>query len=261
MQPAAMAHSAGGWMTIENLSLRSGVTTRNIRAYQSRGLLAPPLSRPGTRAAFYTPEHLARLRLVNRLQERGFSLAGIADLLDALAAGKSIEQVLGLESAIIASQEDQSRLVSERELRTLIPAGIDGDAAIKRLLAIGLLDRHERKYRIRYGRVFDLGVEALRAGIPIDELLDEFVRLRADLHDVALRFVTLFAGHVLRPFIEAGLPKNELPLILERMKHLRQLAVEATDALMRQAIADEIETVARATLPAPSPAPQRRPPK
>jgi DNA-binding transcriptional MerR regulator len=253
-----MAEPDSGWMTIENLSLRSGVTTRNIRAYQSRGLLPPPLSRAGFRAAFYTPEHLAKLRLVSRLQDRGFSLAGIAALLEALASGKSIEQVLGIESAIIASEEDQSRLVSEPDLRKLLPESIDRDAAIKQLLAVGLIDRHERKYRIRHARVFQLGVEATGAGLPLEALLDEFVRLRADLHQIALRFVALFAGYVLRPFIEAGLPKDELPAIVERMKQLRQLAVEASDALMRQAIADEIETVARATLPTPSAAPTRR---
>jgi hypothetical protein len=54
----------------------------------------------------------------------------------------------------------------------------------------------------------------------------------------------------LRPYVESGLPKDGLPLLVERMKHLRQLAVEATAALMRQSIADEIEAVARANLPA-----------
>ena len=81
---------ATGWMTIEELSMRSGVTTRNIRSYQSRALLPPPVNRPQERAAFYTNDHLARLRLVNRLQKRGFSLAGIADLLSAWGEGKSI---------------------------------------------------------------------------------------------------------------------------------------------------------------------------
>src|SRR5262245_17278688 len=253
-----MADPVSGWMTIENLSLRSGATTRNIRAYQSRGLLPPPVSRPGARAAFYTPEHLARLRLVSRLQDRGFSLAGIADLLEALATGKSIEQVLGVESALLASAEDQSRLVTENELRAQLPKSIDRDGAIKRLIAVGLVDRHERKYRIRHERVFQLGVAAMNAGIPVDALFDEFVRLRADLHEIGLRFVGLFVGHILGPFVEAGKPQADQPAIVERMKQLRQLAVEATDALMRQAIADEIERVVRAALPEASSAPPRR---
>jgi DNA-binding transcriptional MerR regulator len=244
-----MADARDGWMTIENLSLRSGVTTRNIRAYQSRGLLPAPVSRAGARSSFYSSEHLARLRLVSRLQDRGFSLAGIADLLEALVSGKSIEQVLGIESALMESEEDQSQLVSESKLAALLPAAIEREAAIKQLLAVGLIDRHQRKYRIRYPRVFQLGIDAAQAGVPMEALIDEFVRLRGDLHEIALRFVALFAGHVLRPYVDAGLPKEGLPLIVERMKHLRQLAVDATAALMRQAIADEIEALARANLP------------
>src|SRR5262249_19057154 len=157
-------------------------------------------------------------------------LAGIADLLNAMAAGKSIEQVLGIESAIIASEEDQSRMVSERELRALIPEGIDRDAAIKRMLAVGLVDYHQRKYRIRHPRVFQLGTDAARAGIPMDALLDEFVRLRADLHEIALRFIGLFVGHILQPAIHEAAGPEAIASVVERMKELHQLAVEATGA-------------------------------
>ena len=237
-------------MTIEDLSARSGVTTRNIRAYQSRGLLPAPVSRAGQRASFYTPEHLARLRLVSRLQERGFSLAGIADLLDAWAGGKSVEQVLGIESLAAESTEDQSRVVTERELRALMPSDIDFGATLRRLLAVGIVDRQGRRLRIRYPRMFDLGNEAVAAGVPLEALLDELVRLQADLREVALRFVALFAQNVLQPFLEAGSPPERLPAVVEQMKRLRLLAVEATAALMRQSIADEIDAAARsATLP------------
>jgi DNA-binding transcriptional MerR regulator len=243
-----MAAADTGWMTIENLSIRSGVTTRNIRAYQSRGLLPAPVARSGERAAFYTAEHLARLRLVNRLQERGFSLAGIADLLDSLAAGKTLEQVLGIESAIAETEEDESRIVADEELRALLPDSADAEASIERLVAIGLVDRHDRAYRIRNPRVFELGLAAVQAGIPVEALLDEFVRLRGDLHEVALRFVGLFTRHVLDPFLEAGMPKERLDGIIEHLKRLRQLAVSATETLMRQAISDETEAAARANL-------------
>jgi DNA-binding transcriptional MerR regulator len=247
-----MSEHETGWMTIENLSMRSGVTTRNIRAYQSRGLLPAPVARPGERAAFYTPEHLARLRLVNRLQERGFSLAGIADLLGSLAAGKTLEQVLGIESAIAESDRDESRMVTEEELRRMLPEGVDPADAVERLLAVGLVDRHERAYRIRHPRVFELGIAAIQAGIPVDALLDEFVRLRADLHEVALRFVALFTTHVIEPFIAAGMPPERLPGVVEHLKRLRELAVSATEALVRQAISDEAEVAARAHLPLPA---------
>ena len=243
-----MAATGTGWMTIENLSTRSGVTTRNIRAYQSRGLLPAPVARSGERAAFYTAEHLARLRLVSRLQERGFSLAGIADLLDSLAAGRTLEQVLGIESAIVESEEDESRIVDQSEFRALLGDSTDLEASIERLVAIGLVDRHEQAYRIRNPRVFELGLAAVQAGIPVEALLDEFVRLRADLHEVALRFVGLFTQHVLNPFLEAGMPKERLDAVVEQLKRLHQLGVTATETLVRQAISDETEVAARANL-------------
>lgn len=236
-------------MTIEELSARSGVTTRNIRAYQSRGLLPPPVARRGERAAFYTADHLARLRLVSRLQERGFSLAGIADLLEAWASGKSVEQVLGIEAAAAESAEETPREITLRELRALNPADSDFDATLARLVAVGFVVPHGSKYRLRYPRTFELGAEAIRAGLPLEALIEEFVRLQGDAHEIALRFVALFAQNVLQPFIEAGSPAERLPDVVEQMKRLRVLGVEATSALLRQAIADEIDSAARAGLP------------
>jgi DNA-binding transcriptional MerR regulator len=243
-----------GWMTIEELSLRSGVTTRNIRSYQSRGLLPAPVSRPGERSAFYTADHLTRLRLINRLQARGFSLAGIADLVSAWSEGKSIEHVLGLESAIAeaesADQED-SVLVGARELKANLPAGVDADEALKKLVAVGLVVPHAKGYRLRHPKLYELGVDASRAGIPFDALLEEHANLQEDMHRIALRLVGLFANHVLGPFLEAGMPAARLPDIIEQMKRLRELAIEATVPLIRQALADEIEAAAQARLPPP----------
>jgi DNA-binding transcriptional MerR regulator len=215
-------------------------------------LLPPPVSRPGERAAFYTLEHLARLRLVNRLQEQGYSLAGIANLVNAWAEGKNLDQVLGIESAIADAEEDQSVLIGDDELGALLPKDVERETAIGKLIALGLIDRHESGYRLRFPHVLRLGRDAMEAGIPFDVLLDEFVRMQADLHAIGLRFVALFITYVLAPFTEAGMPKADLPLVVERMKHLRQLAGEATYALMRQAMADEIEAAARARLPVPA---------
>src|SRR5436305_1141119 len=49
-------------MTIDELARRSGMTVRNIRAHQSRGLLPPPEIEG--RTGFYGPEHVARLELI-----------------------------------------------------------------------------------------------------------------------------------------------------------------------------------------------------
>src|ERR1700693_2982250 len=70
----------GEGLTVEQLAAASGMSVRNIRAHQARGLLDPPEVR--SRVGYYGPEHLAQLRLVRELQDDGFNLGGIKRLLD-----------------------------------------------------------------------------------------------------------------------------------------------------------------------------------
>ena len=67
-------------LTIEQLAAQSGMSVRNIRSHQARGLLSPPEVR--LRVGYYGPEHVAQLRLIRDLQAEGFNLAGIKRLLD-----------------------------------------------------------------------------------------------------------------------------------------------------------------------------------
>src|SRR5450432_379076 len=67
-------------LTIEQLAAETGMTVRNIRAHQARGLLAPPEVR--LRVGYYGSEHVVQLKLIRDLQEDGFNLAGIKRLLD-----------------------------------------------------------------------------------------------------------------------------------------------------------------------------------
>jgi len=80
--------------TVDELARLGGTTGRNVRAFQTQGLLPRPelVGRTG----FYGDEHLERLRAVLRLQREGFSLASIAVLFGALDAGRTLEQVIGL---------------------------------------------------------------------------------------------------------------------------------------------------------------------
>ena len=73
-------------LTIEQLAAETGMSVRNIRSHQARGLLAPPEVR--SRVGYYGPEHVASLRLIRSLQDEGFEpgdeveIAGIAFDLD-----------------------------------------------------------------------------------------------------------------------------------------------------------------------------------
>jgi len=62
-------------LSLAELATESGVPERTIRYYIARGLLAAP-ARSG-RGAFYTGEHLGRLREIRQQQRQGLTLAEI----------------------------------------------------------------------------------------------------------------------------------------------------------------------------------------
>ena len=66
---------------INDLADASGVSVRNIRVYQDRGLLPAPTIRG--RTGWYSDEHLVRLNLISRMLERGYTFATISELLHA----------------------------------------------------------------------------------------------------------------------------------------------------------------------------------
>src|ERR1700750_802635 len=77
-------------LTIDQLAQRTGMTVRNLRAPQSRGLLPPPDVRG--RTGYYGPEHEARVELIKELQADGFNLEAIRRLIE--NAGGSTEDGL-----------------------------------------------------------------------------------------------------------------------------------------------------------------------
>jgi DNA-binding transcriptional MerR regulator len=106
-------------MTINELAQLVGMTPRNIRAYQSRGLLFPPEIHG--RVARYGGAHAARLELVASLQREGFTLAAIKRLIDAPATYASIvaDRRRGVSGGALGSPTPVP--ISERTLEGIRP--------------------------------------------------------------------------------------------------------------------------------------------
>jgi DNA-binding transcriptional MerR regulator len=91
------AEDARGGMTVEEFGRRIGMSARNIRALQGRGLLPAPV-RQGRRA-FYLEEHVDRAEAIKDLQRRGFNLFAIGTILGTGNDPEAARMVAMLERA------------------------------------------------------------------------------------------------------------------------------------------------------------------
>src|SRR5918997_5929281 len=82
-------NGAADEMTVDELARSAGMTVRNVRAHQSRGLLQPPQVRG--RTGYYSPDHLARLEFIKELQAEGFNLEAIKRIIENAPRGSPRE--------------------------------------------------------------------------------------------------------------------------------------------------------------------------
>src|ERR1044072_6239963 len=106
-----MEQATADELTIDELARRTGMTVRNIRAHQSRGLLPAPQVRG--RTGFYGLDHESWINLTRELQADGYKLEAIGRLLD--SAGGSSEEVLRFTRAVKDAVEDEEAQIVNAE--------------------------------------------------------------------------------------------------------------------------------------------------
>ena len=253
MVPPKMTSMPEAELTIDELAQRTGMTVRNLRAHQSRGLLPPPEVRG--RTGYYGPEHTARVELIKELQADGFNLEAIRRLIE--SAGGSTEDVLRFTRTARAAFEDE-----EPEVSTIAELAAQwGESGspelLERAVSLGLLrplgDGRIEERSPRLGRA---GAELARLGIPTERALDVLESLRRHADGVAHSYVELFLEQVWDPFDAAGRPAERWPEVLDALERLRPLAAESLLAMFQLAMTDHVEEAVGAQLELQS---QRRP--
>ncbi len=219
-------------MTVEDLATQAGTRTSTIRMYQSRGLLDPPEMRG--RVGFYTAAHLKRLTAIARLQERGYSLAAIKELLDGWSTGASLGDLLGL-----ASQREPATL-SPEDFAALFPDGTVQPEVARRSIALGLVafDADAGVLRVPSPTFVEVGKALASYGVPAEVSLDEYELLAADVRGIASRYVALFERYLVGDDPAAASPEGlaELAAAMERFRGLaRDLVGEALDRALSEA--------------------------
>jgi DNA-binding transcriptional MerR regulator len=225
-------------LTIDELAQRTGMTVRNIRAHQSRGLLPAPEIRG--RTGFYGPEHVARLELISEMQADGFNLQAIKRLLQ--TSDGAVEEMLGFRRALMVPFADElPEFLTQEELEDRF-GGPLAPKLMSRAEKLGFLrPLGEGRYEIPSPTLYRAGEELLALGVSPAMVLSaaEQIKRRADA--IAAGFVDLFLEGVWNPFMRAGRPDDQWPRVREAFERLRPLASEAVLAAFQQAMTQAVE--------------------
>jgi DNA-binding transcriptional MerR regulator len=222
---------------IEDLAREGGTTVRNVRAYQDRGLLPRP--RRAGRVSLYDGSHLARLRLIGQLLERGYSLVSIKELLDAWDSGRSLGGVLGLVAEVTGPWTDEEPGRMTRAELTSMFGGLSDPVTIAGAVQFGLLEPEDDTltvFRVPSPRELAVSAELHAAGVPVHALLDYLRALRSDMERVAGTFMQLTEAHLWQHYLDEAGPDDEAPEMAELIRRLRPLAQRAVDSELARAI-------------------------
>jgi DNA-binding transcriptional MerR regulator len=216
-------------LTIDELAQRTGMTVRNIRAHQSRGLLPAPDVQG--RIGYYGDRHISRLELIQQLQAGGFNLTAIQRLVErAEETGDNIGDLRNLVLTPFA--EEPSEVMTLAELGAQL--GEIDTRMIKQSVELGfMIPLGDDRYEVLSPTLLRAGISALELGVPVDTLFEVFKKVNEHTRAIAEVFTKMVDTGVVRPQEKAGLPPESFPAVVEAIEGLRPLATETVMASFR----------------------------
>lgn len=233
----ALPPEAEADLTVEQLAYETGMSVRNIRNHQSRGLLPPPEVR--ARVGYYGPAHVARLRLIQEMQGEGFKLSAIERLIG--EHGEDADRFVGLRQAVTAPFATEAPEVYTRA-ELVERFGTDDDRLVDKARRLGLLvDLGDDRFEAPSPALIRAAEEVLAIGIDLPAALAAIEKLNRNAQSSARTFVNLFVDEVWKPFDQSGRPEEGWEEIIAAIGRLRPLAFDALNATFRLSLTAEIE--------------------
>ncbi|QCQ92371.1 MerR family transcriptional regulator [Rhodococcus sp. SGAir0479] len=224
---------------IDDLAREAGVSVRNVRVYQDRGLLPPP--RKEGRAGWYNESHLARLNLIGRMLDRGYTFATISELLTAAQYGLHVRDVLETDDP--GGRWKKYRRAAKLTLSEL--RRMFGDQTTEADIALGtrlgVLAKAGTEYSVTNPRLIEAAQVLVDAGIPLADILEKTESARRDLGAVAASFVELVSDRYLaREGETLELDEATISEVAAVVNQVRPLAYDAVHALFAEAVEEQI---------------------
>ncbi|HEX5761777.1 MAG TPA: MerR family transcriptional regulator [Solirubrobacterales bacterium] len=236
---------AEGEMTIRDLAERTGMTVRNIRAHQTRGLLPPPIVRG--RTGYYNEEHVARIELTKEMQADGLNLEAIRRVLE--SGDGSAAAIFDFTRALRVPFEDEApEIFDMEEIAAIWDAEVNLEL-FRRAEELGIFrSLPDGRIEVISPRLLQGAAELAKLGIGPDGMLATAEKLRQHADGVARAFVELFVREIWDPFDRAGRPERDWPRMSEALERMRPLAAGALLATFQIAMGEAIEKQSERTL-------------
>lgn len=228
---------------IDDLAREAGTTSRNVRAYQERGLL-PPAVRWSGRAAIYDETHLERLKIIDALLQRGFTTAHIADFITSWETGKDMSEVLGLQHAVTATWGETGSIDVPRELVDTF-LGSDAGDLVDRLIELGLA-RAKDDDTITFTRpsMLEAFAELHTFGLQLRDVIDLYSDIARRVDDIARLMVDTARSHITAQHGPGWLPDTDedIAATTNMISHMREIGIAAVHDTLASAMENTVAT-------------------
>ncbi len=244
-----MSKPATGEMTISELAKRTGMTVRNIRAHQTRGVLPPPIVRG--RTGYYNEDHVARIELTREMQGEGLNLEAIRRMLEGVDG--AAPEIVGFTRTLRAPFEEEApEIVEMTELAQL------WSKEVKEGRGIEMLERGEKlgvirslpegKVEVISPRMMAAAAALAEVGMSPDAVLATAEKLNRKANDIAQLFTDLFLEQVWEPFDRAGRPEGDWPKVRETLDRTRPLGADVLMGVFQIAMAEATDKAMARTI-------------
>ncbi|MBT2269840.1 MerR family transcriptional regulator [Rhodococcus erythropolis] len=219
---------------IDDLARAAGTTSRNVRAYQERGLLPPPQKRG--RVGIYGDAHLTRLKLIDTLLQRGFTTAHIDDFITGWEDGKDLTEVLGLQHAV-TEPWSQTETVSVSTDLVHDFLGDRDDTQLERLIELGLARIEGETCVFTDPTLFRGFAELTEFGFTLRQLVDIHERLHRAVDAIAKDLIRSAETHIVDQHGSGWLPEgDEVGRTAEMLHKMREHGVASVHSTLARAL-------------------------
>lgn len=223
-------------LTIDQLAQRVAMTARNIREWQTLGLVPPPEKRG--RVGIYSDDHVAIINHVKNLKSQGFPLDVIRRVIDSGGGSEDSVRKMVIE-ALSPFATGEPVVMPRAELITRVGTGAD-----LALAELGLVsDVDAKTISVRDCETLDAIELLIAAGMSMSRIAETLREVDRLQHQIAQLLLGAYVADVWQPFVESGYASEDWGKIAENASKAKQLTVTLASRLLARALDDTVDPI------------------